>query len=461
MTPDAEHTYKMTVSLNVLRHLGLGLYSNVPAVLSEAVANAWDADANNVDIEINPKERVITIQDDGHGMDVSDANHRYLHIGYERRKESGGKTPKLGRPVMGRKGIGKLSLFSIARTVEVHSVKGMQRHGFKMDSDLIEQVIKDGGEKQYYPDPVEPESVELVSGTRITLTNMKRLLYRTRGALRRRLARRFSIIGGDNDFEITLNGTAITIEDREYYDKLQYVWTFGQLGENAACDAKELERHVCRPSDVCVDGLSHHIDGWIGTAWKAGDLRDADTKESINKIVVMVRGKLAQEDILEEFGEGGVYSKYIIGEVHADFLDLDEEEDIATTSRQRIIEDDPRYQALRKKLQDEIKIIQNEWTNLRNESGTKTAMKIPQIEKWYGQLTSDHRRAAQKLFGRINQLPIDDPPAKRQLLVSGILAFESLKLRNLLHRLDEVSVENLEALTDVFVQLDDLEASAY
>ena len=45
--------------------------------------------------------------------------------------------------------------------------------------------------------------------------------------------------------------------------------------------------------------------------------------------------------------------------------------------------------------------------------------------------------------------------------MSGILAFESLKLRNLLYRLDEVSTENLEVLSEVFIQLDDLEASAY
>ena len=41
--------YQMTINLNVLNHLGINLYSNVPAVLSEVVANAWDADATNVD----------------------------------------------------------------------------------------------------------------------------------------------------------------------------------------------------------------------------------------------------------------------------------------------------------------------------------------------------------------------------------------------------------------------------
>lgn len=39
--------YIMRIDLNVLNHLGLNLYSNVPAVLSEAVANAWDANARS------------------------------------------------------------------------------------------------------------------------------------------------------------------------------------------------------------------------------------------------------------------------------------------------------------------------------------------------------------------------------------------------------------------------------
>lgn len=55
-----EHPYKMSISLNVLNHLGIGLYSNIPAVLSEIVANAWDADAENVQIEVNNNDGEIT-----------------------------------------------------------------------------------------------------------------------------------------------------------------------------------------------------------------------------------------------------------------------------------------------------------------------------------------------------------------------------------------------------------------
>ena len=65
--------YTMSLSLNVLNHLGINLYSNIPAVLSEIVANSWDADAENVVISITDKE--IIIEDDGCGM--TKKYHRY------------------------------------------------------------------------------------------------------------------------------------------------------------------------------------------------------------------------------------------------------------------------------------------------------------------------------------------------------------------------------------------------
>lgn len=458
----ANSTYQMTLSLNVLKHLGFGLYSNIPTVLSEAVANAWDADAEHVSIEIDPSGDRITIIDDGHGMSVKDANEKYLYVGYERRSKLGGaQTEKLGRPVMGRKGIGKLSLFSIARTIEVHSKTNDEHHGFRMDSRRIEEAIKDYGESSYHPELITPSEFPSRVGTKLVLTNMKRRLHRASVALRRRLARRFSVISASNRFEIELDGKPVTIQDRGYHDKIQYIWTFGDRGNEVKSLTNAAKSQV-RPNEiVCDDGCKYRIDGWIGTASEAGHLNDSETNESINKIVIMVRGKLAQEDILGEYGEGGIYSKYIIGEIHADFLDVDELDDIATTSRQRIVEDDPRYSCLKGKLGEELKAIQSQWTDLRNKQGTRTATAIPEIEQWYSELKPDHRNAAKKLFGRINQLPVDEQSEKRRLFVSGILAFEGLKLRHILHRLDDISVENLDVLRDAFVQLDDLEASVY
>lgn len=455
--------YQMTLSLNVLNHLGIGLYSNVPAVLSEAVANAWDADAENVIITIDRDKKTITIEDDGHGMNVDDVNKKYLHVGYKRRGAlNGAVTSRFRRPVMGRKGIGKLSLFSIANLIEVHSVKDSEFHGFVMDLRQIKDAIKDGNEKKYEPAAISPEKIEINRGTRIILSKLNRQLKSDKW-LKRRLARRFSIIGSLHHFDIVLNDEPITIDDRDYFDKLQYIWTYGEKSNAILPLANNQIHNEHRPGLIKQDqnNKSLKIEGWIGTAEQAGQLKDSETGESLNKIVVMVRGKLAQEDILEEFGEGGMYSKYIIGEIHADFLDDDNKEDIATTSRQKIIEEDTRYLDLKEKLRHELKYIQNQWTDLRNAGGRKKAIRIPQINKWFSDLNPDHKKAAEKLFGRIYQLPIDDLDELRQLLIGSILAFESLRLRNLLYRLEDISVDNLSLLNEIFVQLNDLEASSY
>ena len=82
--------------------------------LTEAVANAWDADAATVEIHIDVENDAITIVDDGIGMSVKDMNEKYLRVGYRRREEDTlhGRLTAKGRPAMGRKGLGKLSLFS-------------------------------------------------------------------------------------------------------------------------------------------------------------------------------------------------------------------------------------------------------------------------------------------------------------------------------------------------------------
>ena len=101
--------YRMQISLNVLEHLGINLYSNVPAVLSEVVANSWDADAEKVVVRFQKENNTIIIQDDGMGMTHDQVNDRFLLVGYRRRDGQPGLTEK-GRSPMGRKGIGKLSL---------------------------------------------------------------------------------------------------------------------------------------------------------------------------------------------------------------------------------------------------------------------------------------------------------------------------------------------------------------
>lgn len=138
--------YTLDIDLNVLNHLGLNLYSNVPAVLAELIANAWDADASRVDVSVKEqreKKRII-IQDNGCGMNDADLREKFLTVGYQRRNPgSGDQTPGKGRPVMGRKGIGKLSVLSIAKKVYVYTKKeDTDLLAIELDVEKIQEAIE-------------------------------------------------------------------------------------------------------------------------------------------------------------------------------------------------------------------------------------------------------------------------------------------------------------------------------
>ena len=476
MAQTDDPTYRMTLSLHVLNELGINLYSNVPAVLAEVVANSWDADATSVRIEIDSAKGRIVITDDGRGMlvhdQINEINDRYLLVGYHRRDEEdeldelgtvltrdeqgNSITPTFKRPVMGRKGIGKLSLFAIANEFQVHTAKDGHKAGCVMSSEDIRQQIKSGS-GVYQPRAIPATQVEVEKGTRIILTDLKKDLNQAAANLRRRLARRFGIGGAKYDFDVFIGESKVTAEDRDYFHKVQYLWEYGDSDPTFASQCNTLAQHFERSGGVAPES-ELAITGWIGTAHRSGDLKEG--KDSINKIVIFVREKLAQEDILEEFGEGGVYASYVFGELHADFLDIDAKDDIATSSRQKIIEDDPRYIALRAFIGGELKEIQSKWTDLRIKRGEAVARQIPAIDAWFQKLGPDHRQKARAIFGKINQLNLEDEQRK-VLLQNGVIAFETLRHKEQLDKLDSLSAQDISTIGKIFYDLDDLEASLY
>lgn len=453
--------YLMTLDLNVLNHLGINLYSNVPAVLSEIVANAYDADATRVDITIDRRAGRVVIQDNGCGMTRDEVNGRFLSVGYRRREQTvEAVTPIHNRPVMGRKGIGKLSLFSIARVIEVETVKGGDKNALRMRLDAVEQAMTEAsGNGTYRPEKRPVDSIDFPHGTRITLTNLKKGLNNTSGALRKRLARRFSILGAANNFRLYIDGTEVTVTDRDYYHKIQYLWTFGdpESGKVTAGRCSKLKHHQHLSGEIEFGSIY----GWIGTVGSSKDLKEGGG-ENLNQITLMARGKLAHEDLLEELRETSVYRSYLIGEISADFLDADNEPDIATSSRQRIIEDDPRYEALIKWLQETVlPDIRKRWKDLRNEDGTKSATEEPLVAEWFESLGSDTKRKAMRLFGKINQVAVNDESERKNLLAHMILAFEAMRYKDNLDALDRLGVSDLSAVARVFSDVDELESILY
>ncbi|WP_257942328.1 ATP-binding protein [Campylobacter lari] len=447
--------YRMKVSLNIIEHLGVNLYSNLPAVLSEIVANSWDADATEVKMNIYDTDK-IEIIDNGFGMNKDDINEKFLNVGYKKRADNFTKTPS-GRKVMGRKGIGKLSLFSIANKITVISKKKDDiTNAFIMDIDDIKKAIDEEG--VYEPTPLDNNSLPMqieCQGTVIILEKLKRERIKYNN-IRMNLARRFSIIDNSN-FKVVVNGKEIGIEERNYFKKLDYIWYFGESSKKFLNLCKEGTQSTLLQNNI---DDSYSISGWIGNAEDSGLLQEEDGDENLNKISILVRGKLAQEDILAEFRIGGLYTKFLIGEICADFLDDDNLEDIATSNRQKLKEDDQRYILLKEFLRKQLGIISNQRQKFKEEMGVKEAQKYEPIKKWYDSLDRNLKKQADKLFGKINQIAKEEKD-KITLMKQGVLAFENMKIRNALDSLNEISDDNLEKFLEIFDYYRDIEAGVY
>ena len=464
----------MTLSLYLLEELGINLYSNTPAVLSEAVANSWDADATYVNIQINTENNEIVITDDGRGMLVNDTvnevNEKYLTVGYHKRddtqshnKDENGNiiTSKFKRPIMGRKGIGKLSLFAISDEFHVHTVKERFKAGFIMSSEDIKKQINDRN-TTYEPREIPESEIAIEEGTQIILKRPKKDLSQVSRWLKRRLARRFGIQSEEYRFRISINGETVTAADREYFAKAQYIWEYGESKPSFGSLCTKLSQDPELRDGIVDECRNFTIRGWIAASQAAGQLKSQSEEDNINKIALFVREKVAQEDILEEYGEDGLYASYVFGEIYADFLDLDTPGwvDIATSSRQRIIEDDERYIALKKFIYEELKNIQSKWTERRNNEGVRRALDICAVKEWYNNLSKDQQNKIRALFGKINTLTLSDDQRKI-LIQQSVIAFEILRHKQELDKLSDMTAEDIASISKVFYNLDDFESALY
>jgi len=450
--------YFFTLDLRVLDHLGINLYSNAAAVLSEAVANAWDADAKLVKVDISPKQ--ITVEDDGIGMTLEQINQRFLKTGYDKRTHEG-EISLAGRPFMGRKGIGKLALFSIANEIEVQTRTAKEKNAFVMQTLEVRKAI--AASKTYYPKPLDVSGPN--KGTRIILRKLKKKRTATSvSALRKRIARRFSVIGfegtkGDS-FAVEINGKQVGPEDREDLRALEFLWEFGEERLPAA-EYQNVSKRFVLPNQVDPAHPDWKIRGWLGAAEGPKKLKH-DEAGSLNGIVVLARGRLIQENILDKLNYSRILVSYLTGQVDADFLDLKGEDDIATSDRQRLIEDDKRYVALTEFLKNTLVSIQDSWTDLRNEARGKQAIsEIPALAEWLAELPSSQRKNAERLLGLIRGVEVEHEEERKQLYRSGMLAFERLRLREESSLLAQGPQLTAAALLPLLSDLSILEGSLY
>jgi len=159
---------------------------------------------------------------------------------------------------------------------------------------------------------------------------------------------------------VFVNDKEVSITDRDYYGKLEYAMIYGKYNDLSHFNHLDKENRLVTRQHIVDKERDFRIKGWIGLVKKSSLLQEED--DNLNKLAILTRGKVASEDILETFRLGGLYTKFLIGEIDADFLDLSNEEDIATSSRQDFIRDDERFISLRKFVEKELILLERQRT---------------------------------------------------------------------------------------------------
>lgn len=396
--PGTKPPYRMLFDAGTIKHLGLQMYSTLPPVISELVANGWDANATRVEITI-PETRLdspsseIVIADNGIGMSDFDVRKKYVITGRDRRdNEQTDESPEpYRRKIMGRKGIGKFSSFGIAKEIEIESIRDGDTSRFVMNYD---QMMERADDRDIEFDAL-PATGEFSQGTRITLREFTR--FKTRciqiAPLRRRLARRFSVIGSSHDFEVIINGLPITAEERDLQALLDkdaagkpYLWTYD-------------------PFEVKPE-TGWYVSGWIGALNRTSPSIDGVDRG----IALMARGKLVQEPFLFDAVVGQQYAlSYIVGELHVEFVDA--EEDTIGTNRNTLVWDADANQALKEWGQSELNKVARQWGDKRKKDKKRELERNPQYRDFKQRAVATGNRRAMSLADKLVLQTIDQNPA--------------------------------------------------
>ena len=269
---------------------------------------------------------------------------------------------------------------------------------------------------------------------------------------------------------MSVNGDEVTFSDRDYFHKARFIFQYGddyaRHCVNLDSDGEKLMKYdrTFRFDDAGrrTENGTHAVKGWIAIARRSNDLDGkGGDEDNLNKIAIAVRGKVAQEDVLQGFRLGGMITKYMFGEINADFLDQDDKDDIATSSRQSISEDDPRFKALKAFLRDELQHIWTQTNKLKDKKGLEKALsRESALKEWYDDLPRKLQPRAERIFAEIDKANIDED-RKRDFYANGVLAFERLKLDTAAEVLDDIDESNVESFLVFLADVDAIEAANF
>ena len=189
----------LTASARLIMQLGEQLIEDELVALLELIKNAYDADANNVDVVIDTdtvtpygKGR-IEIKDDGNGMIPSIVRNSFLRLSTSFKEEEKSSI-YYRRRVLGKKGIGRLSFQRLGNYITVETVPNIERFGKtdllkEEDVEFIKEYSKINIDIDWSEFPIDMDFSDIVAtvkyekdvvasyGTKIVIQGIKNLNF--------------------------------------------------------------------------------------------------------------------------------------------------------------------------------------------------------------------------------------------------------------------------------------------
>jgi len=298
----SESPFEMRFDPQTINHLGLRMYSTLPPALAEIISNSYDADATKVKIVLiekdgNPSE--IKIEDDGIGLSHDDITSKFLVIGRNRRLDDGDLPSKRFRRLpTGKKGLGKLALFGLAKTITVSTRQNGYLNEFILDWDDL-MSAKD----IYRPKATRiDEKTSDSDGTLIRLTGLKRKTRFDFASLADSLSRIFLF---DSSFNVVIespSGDRIAIDNKRKYEILDIEFSWN------------LESTLLVPSE------SEYVDKIFGKGFTSN--KPITPSSELRGITLFSRGKLVNAPEFFSSSTSSHFYQYLTGWISVDFIDL-------------------------------------------------------------------------------------------------------------------------------------------
>ncbi len=433
----------------VIEHLGIQMYQSPVNAIAELVANAWDADATSVEIELPESvadpSTTFVISDNGIGMGFDECQNLFLAVGRNRRGDEAEEKTADGRPVLGRKGIGKFAGFGIASRVTVETVSAAtgERTVFRLDLEALmadDQPSAARKEIKVIEYAAPDEGRKERRGTRITLSRLT--IHRTpaENQFRISMARRFLLHQEQANFRVLVQGEPIPPS----YDVAGFEYQF--------------------PKDLPepIEGVEIVGDGWGLETVDGNEIRwrflfheDTIDEEELKGVAVYAGGKLAQRPFLFNLTRGltGQHgAEYLAGQVVADFIDR-LPADLIATERQRVNWDRGETSPLLLWGQSRLRRVCRVWAELRAEEKTRRLEeKLVGFAARLERLQKHERKIVKRALTALGTIPTLSQEQFDNLGGAVLAAWEQGRLKELIAEIAESENLDESALLDVLVE---------